>query len=95
MASIAEAITISSSFFFLLKVKLLMSETTLPTSITRKLLIFFPLPNIEYFIACISFLFKPSFLGKFFFIKKSTSSLFFNNVFWKFLNFKFTHLNFV
>ena len=66
MASIAEAITISSSFFFLLKVKLLMSDTTLPTSITRKLLIFFPLPNIEYFMACISFLFKPSFLGKFF-----------------------------
>ena len=42
-----------------------------------------------------SFLFKPSFLGKFFFIKESTSSLFLNNVFWKFLNFKFTHLNFV
>ncbi len=76
MASIAEAITMSSSFFFLLKVKLLISETTLPTSITRKLLIFFPLPNIEYFIACISFLFKPSFLGKFFFIKESTFSLF-------------------
>ena len=38
---------------------------------------------------------NPKNQDSFFFIKESTSSLFFNNVFWKFLIFKFTHLNFV